>query len=698
MEILNIAGILVLKIKVVIKIVYKGISFIDQEKTFQNKEEKDKNSQSIDKNPYLMMAKQQKATKKEINQFLKPFILNEETKPILYKSTALLALSKILAIGSPFFLKSAVNAISDISKMDINLAMLSIVGFGASRFLSTLLQEIRMNQVTQIIQTALKNLSLHSFNHLHQLDIYFHKVSSKNTVFAIVKAVKSMESALRFSLGFFAPVAFEFVLLCGTMYFYCGTPYLVNMLVTLSAYTAFSKWYSQYRQTLIRKNKNNEKKSEFYLNESMMNFETVKNYNNEKLESQRYQKLLNKIKASTLFIQETLTKLNVGQQAIYSLGLTINLLMSAWDVSNGRLTSGDFVMLQALFLQLSGPLSNMGTLFRQLDQSQVEMEDLYFVIKQQPLVRESPNAVPFQYKEGKIELKNLNFKHVLSNITYDKKGKMQVRDKTFAQLYLFNDLTISIKPKSTNAIVGYSGFGKTTLLNLMTRIYDPEEGQVLIDGQDLKDLTFESFRKYISVVPQNGILFNDSILFNLKYGNPQASMEEVIEIAKKCSIHETILKMEHGYDTQCGDLGSKLSGGERQRILIARALLKKDSEIFLFDEATSNLDPHIESTIADCLDEMLRDKTVIYCAHRLSSIINVDNIFVMADGKVAEQGTHWELMHREGSLYSQMWRDYLRDQEKSKQNIPAEILQEIDPILPIQSDSTQPQDQPKNGN
>ena len=209
--------------------------------------------------------------------------------------------------------------------------------------------------------------------------------------------------------------------------------------------------------------------------------------------------------------------------------------------------------------------------------------------------------------------------------------------------------------------MGQSGFGKTTLLNLLFRIYDPSEGTIRIDGQDLRELKFDSFRKYISIIPQNGILFNDTILFNLQYGNPDASMEEIIEIAKKCEIHDKVMDMPDGYDTQVGDLGGKLSGGERQRVLIARGLLKKDAKIYLFDEATSNLDSYTEKVISGELDSMMKGKTVIYCAHRLSSIINVDKIHVLQNGQVCETGKHYELLDREGSVYNEMWNNYLRE-------------------------------------
>jgi ABC-type transport system involved in Fe-S cluster assembly fused permease/ATPase subunit len=308
------------------------------------------------------------------------------------------------------------------------------------------------------------------FTHLHALDIYFHKISSKNTVFAINKALRSIESALRFTLGFFTPVAFEFVLLCGMLQFYCGAPYLLNMLVTLSLYTVFSKQYSAYRQQIIRKRKNQEKASEFYLNESIMNYETVKAFNKERFELSRYQALLQKLKGTAMQVQTTLSKLNVGQSLIFSTGLTINLILAAWDVSNGRLTPGDFVMIQALFMQLAGPLFNMGTLFREIDQSQVDVEDLFFMLKQQPVIKEKEGAVAYDFRGGEIELRNVSFKHLLTDAKNGDKETGRKND------YMFENLSLKIKPGTSNAIVGHSGFGKTTMINMITRLYDPSAG------------------------------------------------------------------------------------------------------------------------------------------------------------------------------------------------------------------------------
>ena len=336
--------------------------------------------------------------------------------------------------------------------------------------------------------------------------------------------------------------------------------------------------------------------------------------------------------------------------------MAINLIMAANDVALGVMTAGDFVLLQAYFMQLSGPLFNMGVMFREAGQTQVDMEDMIAMLERQPKIQDLPNAADFKFHSGSIKFENITFGHL-----NEKKTKNGGEQPTEEKKYLFRDLTLSMQPGTTNAIVGPSGFGKTTLLQLLFRMYDPEQGRVTIDGQDLKECKMDSFRRLITVIPQNGVLFNDTVRFNLQYGNPDATQEEIEAIAKKCHLHEKIMSMPDGYDSQVGDLGAKLSGGERQRILIGRGLLKKDSQIYLFDEASSNLDSRTEKEIAEWLEEIMKGKTVIYCAHRLSSIINVDKIHVLSSGKLVEQGTHQELISDPNSTYSQMWQNYIRE-------------------------------------
>lgn len=340
--------------------------------------------------------------------------------------------------------------------------------------------------------------------------------------------------------------------------------------------------------------------------------------------------------------------------------MALNLFMAAHDVSLGYMTAGDFVLVQAYFMQLSGPLFNMGMMFREVGQTQVDLEDLVDMLERVPKITESPDAVDFKLDKGAIRFENMTFSHL--NDKKAKDGQVATQEKHV----LFKDLTLTMEPGTTNAIVGPSGFGKTTILHLLFRMYDPEHGRVMIDGQDLKNLKLDSFRKMISVIPQNGVLFNDSVKFNLQYGNPEASEAEIEAVAKKCHLHDKIMSMPDGYDSQVGDLGAKLSGGERQRILIARGLLKKDAQIYLFDEATSNLDSKAEKEIAEWLDQIMKGKTVIYCAHRLSSIIGVDKIHVLSNGQLVEQGNHQDLISDPESTYSKMWQNYLREKKKKE--------------------------------
>ena len=296
-------------------------------------------------------------------------MLDTDMKILLAKSCLFIVASKGLAIASPWFLKSVVDSMTAVGAMDLNKAMIGISLFGASRFVSTILQEQRMFQIVTFIQSGIRKISFDAFKHLHNLDLAFHKTSSKNTVFAINRALRSIESGLRFTLGFFTPIAIEFLLLCGMLQFYCGPKYLGNMLFTLGVYTLFTKRISDFRRKEMYNKKEAEKKSEFYLNESIMNYETVKQFGNEELEKHRYRGHLDNLHTCAMTVQSSLGRLNVGQSLIYSAGATANLLMAANDVCNGRLTPGDFIMINAYFMQLAGPLFNMGTLFREVQQT-----------------------------------------------------------------------------------------------------------------------------------------------------------------------------------------------------------------------------------------------------------------------------------------------------------------------------------------
>jgi len=314
----------------------------------------------------------------------------------------------------------------------------------------------------------------------------------------------------------------------------------------------------------------------------------------------------------------------------------------------------------------------MGVMFRELDESQVQLEDLFVILGNRPSVIEKPDAKEYEYKGGNIEFRNVHYSYPKSILPQRPDTAKNANDNYVVRENLFDGLSLKIEKGTTNAIVGPSGFGKTTLFNLLFRIYDPTQGEVYVDGQNLKDMKIKGFRQHITIVPQNGILFNDTILYNLKYGRPDASLEDIIEVAKQCQIHDRIMEMPDGYDTNVGDLGSKLSGGERQRLLIARALLKK-ADIYLFDEATSSLDSHNEKLITEQLENILVGKTAIFCAHRLSSVMGVDKIHVLGGGKVVESGSHNKLLSNPNSAYSQMWKNYLRSSIEEIEKVEEEL-------------------------
>lgn len=605
-----------------------------------------------------------KTSKKEIWNFVRPYLMADGKRTLFWLAMTSMVLSKGLALGAPYCLKIAVNALAQAQAMNLHLAFTGVIGFGLCRAFSSVFHEVRMSLVVKIMREAIQKISLEIFSHLHSLDLTFHKTSTRNTIFAVNKALEAIDSGLRFAIGFVAPIVLEFGMICGMLYFYCGPYYLINIGVMLAIYTKFTQSYSKIRQGYIRGKKTEDKKADFFLNESILSYDTVKYFGNENLEYNRYKRVQDEIYLIAMKVQHSLANINSGQQCLFAIGMTVNLLLACSDIYAGVLTPGDFVMIQALFMQISQPLHFMGTIFRSLEESQVNVEDLFLILKMQKAVIEKPDARDYEHIKGDIEFKNVQFSYVKNEA---KEGQPEIKET------LFKNIDFKLQGGKSNAIVGPSGFGKTTIFNMIYRLMDSDSGQILLDGQDIKDLKINSFRKRISIVPQNGILFNDTIRFNLQYGNLEASQEDIERVCRQCNIHDRIMEMKDGYDTHVGDLGGKLSGGERQRLIIARALLK-DFDILLLDEATSSLDSYNEKMIIENLENELKDKTIIYCAHRLSSIMNCDNIIVMGDGVVQEQGTHNDLLTRPYSSYSTMWSNYLREKTEENSEIPEEFI------------------------
>lgn len=464
-----------------------------------------------------------KTTKREIWKFIQPYLYSDGKRKMFYLAMGSMLLSKGLALCAPYCLKIAVNGISNTALFNYNSAMLGVLGFGVCRAFSSVFHETRMTLVVKIMRQAINKLSLEIFQHLHHLDLTFHKTSTKNTIFAVNKALSAIDDGLRFVIGFMAPIVLEFGMICGMLYFYCGPYYLLNIGVMLGVYTKYTKSYSKIRQQYIRERRNQDKKADFFLNESILSYDTVKFFGNEKLEFDRYRKVQSEIYGSAMKVQNSLASLNAGQQSMFAIGMTINLMLAVNDINAGLLTPGDFVLIQALFMQISQPLHFMGTIFRNMDESQVNVEDLFLILKMKKAITEKPDAFNYRHQYGDITFRDVKYSYVKDET---KEGE-EIRET------MFNGINFTLKGGQTNAIVGPSGFGKTTIFNMIYRIMDPDQGNVSIDSQDLKDMKIDSFRDRISIVPQNGILFNDTIKFNLQYGNLEATDEDIERVCKQ---------------------------------------------------------------------------------------------------------------------------------------------------------------------
>ena len=572
--------------------------------------------------------------------FLWPYIMpaDNRLRVTMLSTVGLLVLSKGINAGVPFILKEGVNSLAT-HHPNFTYAALLMGSYAGARAAMILFQELRNAMFSRIVLNAVKDVSNQLFWHLQSLDYTFHQQSTKTTLFAVGRSMKGVENFLKFMMQHILPTTLEFGLAAGIMMTYCGWPYMLTLAGTVSVYSVFTTRYSKVRQNYLKEMRQKNKAVDFVINESFINFETVKCFTNEKLESERYNHNLSSQIKAAIHTAESLTKLNMGQQLIFNTGLGINLLLAVSQLKAGTMTVGDIFMIQTLFLQLQFPLNFLGTVYRELNESQLEMRDLFHLLSIKPSVQELPDAKPFEYKGGRIKLSNVNYRPSTERIT-------------------FNNLNLEFEPGSTNAIVGESGIGKSTLFRLLFRLFDTKSGEIFLDGQEIKSLQIKSLRDTMALVPQSGHLFNDSIYYNISYGRPEATMEEIIEVSKKVNLYNRIMEFPEGFNTQVGELGGKLSGGERQRLTLARCLLK-DAKFYFLDEVTSAMDSYNEEMISRVLRKELEGKTVVYAAHRLSSITHVDKIFVLADGKVAETGSHSELLSDPNSKYSALWTKFL---------------------------------------
>ncbi|KAK5625111.1 hypothetical protein RRF57_000827 [Xylaria bambusicola] len=565
-----------------------------------------------------------------------------DTKVRVSIAVALLVGAKVLNVQVPFYFKSIVDAMNvDLGATGGTAAAIAgsmILAYGATRIGATVFQELRNAVFASVAQKAIRKVACDVFHHLLRLDLNFHLTKQTGGLTrAIDRGTKGISFLLTSMVFHIVPTVLEIGMVCGILTWQYGASFAFITLATMSAYTAFTIWTTAWRTKFRRQANAADNKASTVAVDSLINYEAVKYFNNEKFEVARYDKALRDYEKSSIKVATSLALLNSGQNIIFSSALTAMMYLAADGVASGSLTVGDLVMVNQLVFQLSVPLNFLGTVYRELRQSLLDMETLFNLQKVNVTIKEAPDAKPLLLSEGgQIKFQNVTF------------GYLKERP-------ILRDLTMTIPAGKKVAIVGPSGCGKSTILRLLFRYYDVESGRILIDDQDVRNVTLDSLRESIGVVPQDTPLFNDTVGHNIRYGKMSAPESQVVAAAQRARIHDIISSWPQGYDTKVGERGMMISGGEKQRLAVSRLLLK-DPPLLFFDEATSALDTHTEQALMQNINSILREKsrTSVFVAHRLRTIYDADLIIVLKEGSVAEQGTHKELIDR-GGLYSELW-------------------------------------------
>jgi len=555
---------------------------------------------------------------------------------------ALLAGAKAVNIAVPFLYKHAVDTLSGKYGLIVVPVML-VIAYGAARVCAQGFNELRDAVFAKVEQRAIRRLALSTFRHLHSLSLRFHlDRRTGGLARAVSRGTQAIDFLLTFILFNIVPTVIEILIVCGILWRLFDWEFAAVTFATIAIYIAFTfamtDWRVRFRQEM------NAKDSEANNSaiDSLLNFETVKYFANEEHEAGRYDRSLQAYERAAVRSETTLAMLNVGQGIIIACGLVGVMLLAAGAVAEKRATVGDFVLVNAYLIQLYLPLNFLGMVYRNIKQSLVDLEQMLGLLKVTPEIVDRDGAPPLEITKGALAFRHVDFR-------YDPRRP------------ILEDIDFTVRPGHTVAIVGPSGAGKSTIARLLFRFYDVDVGAIEIDGQDIRDVTQDSLRRAIGVVPQDTVLFNDTILYNIAYGRPGASRTEIEDAARFARIHDFIGGLPDGYDTTVGERGLKLSGGEKQRVAIARVILKAP-DILIFDEATSALDTKTEREIQASLAEVAAGRTTLIIAHRLSTIIDADQILVLDQGRIAERGHHHELLAKDG-LYAAMW---ARQQEAAR--------------------------------
>ncbi|CDZ48057.1 ABCB family ABC transporter ATP-binding protein/permease [Neorhizobium galegae] len=556
-------------------------------------------------------------------------------------ATFYLFLAKFVLLTVPYFFKWATDALN--GKLDMAGilpafllgAVVLVIALNFTRILQVGLNQLRDALFASVGQYAVRQLAYRTFVHMHQLSLRFHLERKTGGLSRIIeRGTKGIETIVRFTILNTVPTLLEFVLTAVIFWVSYGFWYVAVTAVTVALYIWFTVKASDWRIAIRRSMNDSDTDANTKAIDSLLNFETVKYFGNEEMEAKRFDSSMARYEKAATDVWTSLGWLNFGQGVIFGLGTTVMMVMSALAVQRGEQTIGDFVFVNALLLQLSVPLNFIGFVYREIRQGLTDIEQMFELLEVQPEVVDRPDAKPLDIAQGSISFKDVHF-------SYD------------AARPILKGVSFDVPAGKTVAIVGPSGAGKSTISRLLYRFYDIQDGSITIDGQDVRDLTQHSLRAAIGMVPQDTVLFNDTIAYNIRYGRPTASEEEVLAAADVAQIGHFISALPDGFETKVGERGLKLSGGEKQRVAIARTVLKAPP-ILILDEATSALDTTTEHEIQSALDVVSRNRTTLVIAHRLSTVIGADEIIVLRDGRIAERGTHSSLLDQNG-LYASMW-------------------------------------------
>lgn len=568
---------------------------------------------------------------------------------------ALLALvaAKGVTVYVPFLYKYAVDALSPetVAAAAVVVPVMLIVGYGVGRILMIALAQLRDAIFAKVGQNAVRELAVETFRHLHALSLRFHLERRTGGLSRVIeRGTKGIDFLLRFSLFNIVPTIIELVLVCVILAYAFDIWYSVVTAVTVIVYMVFTFAVTEWRTRFRREMNDLDTEANTKAVDSLLNYETVKYFGNEEHETRRFDRSMTGYERAAIRTATSLSLLNTGQTLIFSTGLTLLMLMAANGIAQGALTVGSFVMINTYLIQLYQPLNLLGTVYREIRQALIDMETMFDLLQVPAEIKDKPGAPALEVSGGEIVFDDVKF-------YYDSDRR------------ILDGVSFHVPAGGTLAIVGPSGAGKSTIGRILFRFYDISEGAVRIDGQDIRDVRQDSLRAVIGMVPQDTVLFNDTIRYNIRYGRPDATDEEVREAAELAQIGRFIESLPQGYETRVGERGLKLSGGEKQRVAIARTILK-NPPILLLDEATSALDTHTEKEIQTALKGISRNRTTLVIAHRLSTVVDADEILVLDAGRVIERGRHEDLLSRDGA-YAAMWN---RQRESEEAELEEERL------------------------